>query len=67
VNVASLALIAVVTWRLTAVALVDWLTVLLSLISAFLLFHFRFNSTWLVRGGAFVGWLASALPGNPGG
>jgi chromate transporter len=55
VNVASLALMAVVTWRLGAVALVDWLTVLLALISAVLLFRFKLNSAWLVGFGTLVG------------
>jgi len=55
VNVTSLALMAVVTWRLGAVALVDGLTVLLALISVVLLFRFKLNSAWLVIGGALAG------------
>ncbi len=55
VNVASLALMAVVTWRLGAIALVDWLTLSLAIISAVLLFRFKLNSAWLVGIGAFVG------------
>jgi len=55
VNVASLALMAVVTWRLGAVALVDWPTVSLAVISAVLLFRFKLNSAWLVAIGALVG------------
>jgi chromate transporter len=55
VNVASLALMAVVTWRLGAVALVDWLTLSLAVISAVLLFRFKLNSAWLVAIGALVG------------
>ncbi len=55
VNVASLALMAVVTWQLGTTALVDWLTVLLALISAGLLLRWRINSAWLVLGGALVG------------
>ncbi len=55
VNVASLALMAVVTWRLGAVALVDWLTVLLTVVSAVLLLRFKWNSAGLVAIGASVG------------
>lgn len=55
VNVASLALMAVVTWQLGRVAIVDWVTVALALVSGFLLFRFRVNSAWLVLGGAVVG------------
>jgi chromate transporter len=57
VNVASLALMAVVTWRLGAISLVDWLTVSLAVISAVLLFRFKLNSAWLVAIGAMVGWI----------
>ena len=55
VNAASLALMAVVTWRLGAVALVDWLTLSLAVISAVLLIRFKLNSAWLVVGGALAG------------
>ena len=55
VNVASLALMAVVTWQLGRAALVDFSTVALALISALLLIRFRVNSTWLVLGGAALG------------
>ena len=54
-NVASLALIAVVTWRLGAVALVDWLTLSLAVLSPVLLFRFKLNSAWLVAIGALAG------------
>ncbi len=55
VNVASLALMAVVTWRLGQAALVDPATILLALSSAVLLLAFRLNAAWLVLGGALVG------------
>ncbi|HMJ90962.1 MAG TPA: chromate efflux transporter [Candidatus Acidoferrum sp.] len=55
VNVASLALMAVVTWHLGRSALVDVWTIALALISAVLIFRFRVNSTWLVIGGALAG------------
>jgi len=55
VNIASLALIAVVTWRLGAIALVDWLTLSLAVLSGVLLFRFKLNSAWPVGIGALVG------------
>ncbi len=60
VNVASLGLMAAVTWQLGRAALVDPFTIALALTSAFLLFRFNLNSTWLVLGGAAAG-IASAL------
>ena len=57
VNVASLALMAVVTWQLGRAALVDVWTVGLALLSAVLLIRYRVNSAWLVLGGAAVGLL----------
>ncbi|MBM3882534.1 MAG: chromate efflux transporter, partial [Verrucomicrobia bacterium] len=60
-NVASLALMAVVTWRLGATALVDGPTVALTLVAAVLLLCYRVNSAWLVLGGAAVGLLAAVV------
>ena len=49
VNVASLALMAIVTWQLARSAVVDWSTLALSVFSAALLFRFpKLNSAWLV-------------------
>jgi len=56
INVASLALMAVVTWQLARSALVDWITVALALLSALLLFRFpRLNSAWLIVGAGVIG------------
>jgi chromate transporter len=55
VNVASLALMAVVTFELGRAALVDPLTVGMAAVSLLLLVHFRINSAWLVLGGAMIG------------
>ena len=60
VNVASLALMAVVTWQLGRAALVDAWTVGLAAVSAVLLIRFRVNSAWLVLGGGAVGMLLGA-------
>jgi chromate transporter len=63
VNVASLALMAVVTIQLARTALVDPLTIALALASAVLLIRYRVNSAWLVLGGAAVGLARAMLVG----
>jgi chromate transporter len=55
VNVASLALMAVVTWQLAGAALVDWASVALAGLSAFLILRYRVNSAWLVVMGGVLG------------
>ena len=54
VNVAALGLMAAVTWQLGRAAVIDWLTALLALLAAVLLWRFKLNSAWLVLGGALV-------------
>jgi chromate transporter len=54
-NVASLALIAVVTAQLARAAIVDLPTALLGLAAAVLLVRFKLNATWLMLGGAALG------------
>jgi chromate transporter len=58
VNVASLALMAVVTWHLAAASLVDLVSVMLLALSLILLVRFGVNSAWLVLAGGVVGWLS---------
>jgi chromate transporter len=58
VNVASLGLMAVVTWKLAVAALFDWVTVALAVLSCGVVFGFRVNSVWLVLAGGVVGVLA---------
>jgi chromate transporter len=55
VNVGLAALLAVVTWQLGRVALVDWLTISLAVAATVWLLFFRVNSTWLILAGAAVG------------
>ncbi len=55
VNVASLALMAAVTWELGRGSLVDAVTVLLTVASLIALLRFRLNSAWLILVGAIVG------------
>ena len=61
VIVASLALMAVVTWRLGRDAVIDLPTALAALASAVLLLRFRLNSLWLVLGGAIIGLLVHMI------
>jgi chromate transporter len=61
VNVASLGLMAAVTWQLSRASLVDPVTILLALASVGLLFRLKVNTTWLVLGGATVGVLTGVL------
>ncbi len=61
VNVAALALMAVVTVQLARSALVDVATILMAAVAAVALVAFKLNTTWLVAGGAVVGAAANAL------
>lgn len=62
-NVASLALMAVVTWQLGQAAVVDIFTVILALAGAVLLLRYKVSSAWLVLGGALLGFLSHRLGG----
>jgi chromate transporter len=55
VNAASMGLMAVVTWELGRVAIVDGLTAGVTLLSLVLLLKFRVNSAWLVLAGGLLG------------
>jgi chromate transporter len=55
VNVASVALMAVVTVQLGRAAIVDVPTVLIAIVGAVLLIRYKLNSTWLVAGAALIG------------
>lgn len=60
VNVASLALMAVVTWELGRDALVDLTTILIAVAAGALLATRRVNAAWLLLGGALAGLLRLA-------
>jgi chromate transporter len=49
---------AVVAWQLGRAAIIDWLTIAITLIGAALLLRFRINSAWLICGAALLGWFA---------
>ncbi len=59
VNVASLSLMAAVTWQLGWASLTDPFTILVSVISFVLLIWLKVNSTWLITGGALIGLLST--------
>jgi len=55
VNVASLALMAIVSWQLGRAALVDSLTVMMAAIALFALARYHVNSAWLIGAAALIG------------
>ncbi|MCC6149164.1 MAG: chromate efflux transporter [Planctomycetes bacterium] len=61
VVLASLALMALVTWQLGFAAIIDWPSAAVATISAALLLRFNVNSTWLILGGALIGWAVFAV------
>ncbi|WP_392530726.1 chromate transporter [Nostoc sp. C117] len=60
VNAASLGLMAGVTYTLGRAAIVDWLTIIVVIVSAIAVFRFKVNSAWLVLTGGAIG-LASHI------
>jgi chromate transporter len=63
VNVASLALMAVVSWQLARASIINIETALLAAISLVALLRYRVNSAWLVLGGAIIGILTRGIAG----
>lgn len=61
VNAASLGLMAGVTWTIAQSALVDALTLAVAIVSIIAAFRFKVNATWLLLGGASVGFLSHLL------
>jgi chromate transporter len=61
VNVASLAVMTVTCVFLAKEAILDLSTLVLALLSAFVLIRFKINSAWLVFAGGFVGALKSLV------
>ena len=58
VHVASLALMAVVSWQLAGAALVDELAIAIAVVSLAALVWFGVSSTWLIGAGGLLGWVA---------
>jgi chromate transporter len=61
VNVASLGLMAAVSWQIGRASLIGPLTILIALSSFVLLIWFKINSTWLIAGGGLIGLLSFVL------
>ena len=61
VNVASLALMTVVTIQVGRAALLDVPTVVLAVVAAGLLVRFKLNATWLILAGAAAGFAVHAV------
>lgn len=58
VNVASVAIIAAVCFAMGKETITDWRTIIIALISAFVIFKFKkINSAFIVLGGALLGYL----------
>jgi len=61
VNVASLGLMAAVTWQLGRASVIDLPSALIALISLALLIRWKVNTTWLIAGGAVIGLLTALI------
>ncbi len=55
VNVGALGLMAGVTWQLGRAAIVDWVSLMLAAVSAFVLFRFKVNFVWILLAGGLMG------------
>ncbi len=55
---AALGLMAGVTWQMGVAAITDWLTALLAIVAAVVLFRYKVNSAWLVLAGGVIGVVA---------
>jgi chromate transporter len=63
VNAASVGLLAVATYTLARAAIVDWLTVIIMLLSGIAIFRFQLNSIWPILAGGAVGIAAKVWGG----
>jgi chromate transporter len=59
VNASALGLMAAVTFQIASSSLTDFWAVLIAVASFILLVRYKINSTWLIAGGALVGFLIS--------
>jgi chromate transporter len=59
VNASALGLMAAVTFQLAASSLTDFYTALIAIVSLILLLRYKINFTWLIAGGALIGFLIS--------
>jgi chromate transporter len=61
VNAASLGLMAAVTWQLGRASIIDPVSVVIAVVALMLLVRYKVNVTWLIAGGAAIGWLSHAV------
>lgn len=61
VNIASLTLMAVVSFKLGMSSINDGLTIIIFLVSLYTLNKFKFNSAWAIVGGGLAGWISSLI------
>ncbi len=61
VNVAAVALMVWVSYRLGVATLTDWTAWLILVLAAIALFRFKLNAAWIVLGGALVGVVLTLL------
>lgn len=62
VNVASVAIILAVAIEMGQESIRDWRTIVIAILSFVITFHFRkFNSAFVVIGGAILGYLLSLI------
>jgi len=58
VNVAAVAVMLTVTWKMAQSIIIDWRTALICAISFFVYFYFKgINTLWIILGGAVLGYL----------
>jgi chromate transporter len=61
VIIASLGLMAAVTFQLGQASLIDLPTIIIFGLSTILLLRYKVNTTWLIIGGALIGFITSFL------
>lgn len=61
INIASLSLMAVVTFKLGIASLIDGLSIFIFAISLFAIMKYKISSFWLIIGGSIIGWISSLI------
>jgi len=61
VNIASLGLMAVVSFKLGIASLTDGLAIGIFIVSIFVLIKYKVNSAWVIVAGGLVGWISSFI------
>lgn len=60
VNVAAVAVMLVVTWKMAQSIIIDWKTAVICALSFFVYFYFKgINTLWIILGGAVMGYVFS--------